>query len=75
METCCLKTYLDFKKKGFNGAHTQHINIEKTEQDTPAPRPQEADLPMATPRWIKLLGVVFLVHVNYYRTIEKSSLD
>jgi len=44
METGWLKTYLDFKKKGLNGARTQHTNIEKTEQDTPAPRPQEADL-------------------------------
>jgi len=45
METGCLKMYLDIVKKGFNGARTQHINIKKTEQDTPAPRPQEADLP------------------------------
>jgi len=45
METGWLKTYLDFKKNGFNGARNQHTNIEKTEQDTPAPRPQEADLP------------------------------
>jgi hypothetical protein len=50
METGCLKTYLGFKKKGFKGARTQHINIEKTEQDTPASRPPEADLPRLRPR-------------------------
>jgi len=49
METGWLKKYLDFKEKGFNGARTQHINLEKTEQDTPAPRPQEADLPRLRP--------------------------
>jgi hypothetical protein len=50
METGCLKKYLDFKKKGFNGAPTKNTNIEKTEQDTPAPRPREADLQRLPPR-------------------------
>jgi hypothetical protein len=49
METDWLKTYLDFKKNGFNGARTQHTNIGKTEKDTPAPKPHEAYLPRATP--------------------------
>jgi len=49
METGWLKMYLYFKKNGFNGARTQHINIGKTEKDTPAPRPHEAYLPRATP--------------------------